>query len=81
MAFIAAKWIRQLQVVQINPSYLELYVVPVRPPSDEEIRAIKKAIKKVLWNVATLEVVIVPEIPTTYDTKFRVHRSLIDQEQ
>ena len=81
MAFIAAKWIRQLQVVQINPSYLELYVVPVRPPSDEEIRTIKEAIKKVLWNVATLEVVIVPEIPTTYDTKFRVHRSLIDQEQ
>jgi phenylacetate-CoA ligase len=81
MSFIAAKWIRQLQVVQINPAYLELYVVPVRPPSDEEIRAIREAIKKVLWNVATLEVVIVPEIPTTYDTKFRVHRSLIDQEQ
>jgi phenylacetate-CoA ligase len=81
MSFIAAKWIRQLQVVQINPAYLELYVVPVRPPSDDEIRVIKEAIRKVLWNVATLEVVVVPEIPTTYDTKFRIHRSLVDQEQ
>lgn len=81
MSFIAAKWIRQLQVVQMNPGYLELYVVPVRSPSDEEIVAIKEAITKVLWGVATLEVVVVPEIPTSYDTKFRIHRSLIDQEQ
>ena len=77
MSFIAASWIRNLQVVQIDLSHLELHVVPARPPTDDEIKAIHTAIKKVLWGVATLEVVIVPEIPVSYETKFRVHRSML----
>lgn len=77
MSFIAASWIRNLQVVQIDLTHLELQVVPVRPPTEAEVQAIQTAVKKVLWGVATLEVVIVPEIPVSYDTKFRVHRSMI----
>ena len=76
MSFIAAGWIKNLQVVQLDESRLELHVVPVRPPSTEEIERIRIAVAKVLWGVATLEVVIVPDIPVSYDTKFRVHRSL-----
>jgi hypothetical protein len=34
-------------------------------------------VKKVLWGVATLEVVIVDEIPVSYDRKFKVHRSMV----
>ena len=77
MSFIAATWIRNLQVVQIDQSHLELHVVPVRPPTQEEIERINIAVAKVLWGVATLEVMIVPDIPVAYDTKFRVHRSLV----
>ena len=81
MSFIAASWIRNLQVVQTDLIHLELHVVPVRPPTANEIKAIETAVKKVLWGVATLTVVIVPEIPTSYDTKFRLHRSLVTQQQ
>ena len=79
MSFIAATWIRNLQVVQIDQSHLELHVVPVRPPTQEEIERINIAVAKVLWGVATLEVMIVPDIPVAYDTKFRVHRSLVHE--
>jgi phenylacetate-CoA ligase len=78
MSFIAASWIRNLQVVQNDLTHLELHIVPDRQPSNEEIDKIRAAVKKVLWGVATLEVSIVPEIPVSYDTKFRVHRSLLD---
>jgi phenylacetate-CoA ligase len=76
MSFIAATWIRNLQVVRIDESHLELHVVPLRPPTREEIERINIAVAKVLYGVATLEVVIVNEIPVSYDTKFKVHRSL-----
>ena len=79
MSFIAATWIRNLQVVQVDESHLELHVVPVRPPSREEIERINIAVAKVLYGVATLTVVIVPEIPVSYDTKFRLHRSLLEE--
>ena len=77
MSFIAATWIKNLQVVQLSEARLELHVVPVRAPSPEEVERIRIAVAKVLWGVATLDVVIVPEIPVSYDTKFRVHRSLV----
>jgi len=79
MSFIAATWIRNLQVVQLDHARLELHVVPVRQPTQEEIERINIAVAKVLYGVATLEVVIVPEIPVSYDTKFRVHRSMVGQ--
>ncbi len=75
MSFIAAPWIRNLQVIQNDLTHLELHVVPVRPPTEAEVDAIRTAVKKVLWGVATLEVVIVDDIPVSYDTKFKVHRS------
>ena len=81
MSFIAASWIRNLQIVQIDLSHLELHVVPVRPPSAAEIDDIHQAIKKVLWGVATLDIKLVEEIPKSYDTKFRVHRSLVGKNQ
>jgi phenylacetate-CoA ligase len=76
MSFIAATWIRNLQVVQVTPAHFELHVVPARPASPEEIERINIAVAKVLYGVATLDVVMVSEIPVSYDTKFRVHRSL-----
>jgi phenylacetate-CoA ligase len=81
MSFIAASWIQNLQVVQIDLTHLELHVVPVRPPSSEEVDAIRQAVKKVLFGEATLEVIVVADIPTSYDTKFRLHRTLLPQEQ
>jgi len=78
MSFIAASWIRNLQVIQNSMTHLVLQVVPVRQPSQDEIDAIRTAVKKVLWGVATLEVVIVPEIPVSYDSKFKLHRSMIN---
>ena len=80
MSFIAATWIKNIQVVQVDPTRFELHVVPVRPPTEEEIERINIAVAKVLYGVATLAVVIVPEIPVSYDSKFRLHRSLIAQE-
>ena len=77
MSFIAASWIKNLQVVQLDEAQLELHVVPMRLPSPDEVERIRIAVAKVLWGVATLDVVIVPEIPVSYDTKFRVHRSLV----
>jgi len=77
MSFIAASWIRNLQVIQNDLTHLELQVVPVRPPTEAEVDAIRTAVKKVLWGVATLEVVIVDEIPVSYDRKFKVHRSMV----
>ena len=77
MSFIAASWIRNLQVVQNDLTHLELQVIPVRPPTESEVDAIRTAVKKVLWGVATLDVVIVDDIPVSYDTKFKVHRSMV----
>ena len=80
MSFIAATWIKNIQVVQVEPTRFELHVVPARPPTQEEIERINIAVAKVLYGVATLAVVIVPEIRVSYDSKFRLHRSLVGQE-
>lgn len=79
MSFIAATWIRNLRVVQLDSTRFELHVVPVRTPTHEEIERINIAVAKVLYGVATLEVVIVADIPVTYDTKFKVHLSVAGQ--
>ncbi|HEX6574046.1 MAG TPA: hypothetical protein VF042_03670 [Gemmatimonadaceae bacterium] len=76
MSFIAASWIRNLQIVQVSLDRLELHVVPTREPSADEIALIKREVAKVLWGVATLDVVMIPEIPKNYELKYRVHRTL-----
>ena len=73
-SFFAAPWIRQLQVVQEEIGRFRLLVVPQRPPSDEEVAAIRPALVDFIGDVR-FEVTLVDRIDRDNDSKFRVYRS------
>jgi phenylacetate-CoA ligase len=80
-SYLAAHWIRQLQVVQQTVDRFELHVVPAREPSPAEIEAVRPAIAWLLGPGVSFDVVVVQSIDRTMDSKFRVYRSnLLSQE-
>ena len=74
-SFIAAPVIRTLQVVQHALDRIELHIIPYREPTPEEIAAIYKSMEKWIGPGVSFDVVIVSEIATPPETKFRVYRS------
>ncbi len=74
-SFIAAPVIRTLQVVQHALDRIELHIIPYREPTAEEIAAIRKAMEKWIGPGVSFDVVVVSEIPTPPESKFRVYRS------
>ena len=74
-SYRAARWIKQLQVVQQTLDRFELHVVPLRQPSAVEVAAIRPAIDGLLGPNVSFEVVTVSSIERRMDSKFRVYRS------
>lgn len=76
-AYLAAPWIRQLQVVQDASDRLELHVVPAAAPTDSGLAALRPAVVALLGPRVAFEVRIVPQIETAKDSKFRVYRTAL----
>jgi phenylacetate-CoA ligase len=76
-SYIAAPWIKQLQVVQEEVDRFTLLVLPLRNPSQAEIDAIRPALMDFIGPEVFMEVVIVSSIDRTDDSKFRVYKSRV----
>lgn len=73
----AARWVARFQLTQETLTRLVLRVVPLAPPSADDLAALAAAARARLGPAVDFEVLLVQDIPLDPTGKFRASRSLV----
>ena len=60
--FYSVEWVRRFQVIQRDYDDIDVYIVPAKPPHDEDIRSIDNTIREIMGKNCKVEFHFVDEI-------------------
>jgi phenylacetate-CoA ligase len=71
------QWVAQYQLIQESERSIVLKAVPLMPPAEEDIAAMKCNVESVIGNSVSFDIEIVDRLDLEDRGKFRVYRSLV----
>jgi len=75
------KWIRQFQLIQRDPSSIELLIVPAGVPPPDELREVETVVQDFAGGQLAARIQLVSEIPLEPNGKFRLSKSCVEIEK